>query len=160
MKIRAAAIEDCSECARIYNQNLGTASMYLTPRSSDYFVEIFKSLSARESMKIITHDNTILGFSLIQKYSPKEGYRYACETSTYLDKIHQGKGIGSQFKKHVIEECKQLGYKYIVARIVSSNAGSIHYNIKLGYRIVGIQKGIGNFNGKPIDVTIMEYHIT
>ncbi|NNF35801.1 MAG: N-acetyltransferase [Saprospiraceae bacterium] len=147
------------DITRIYNQNLGTASLYLTPRPTSYFSEIMDQLSDKERFKILLLDNEMIGWSLIQLYSPKEGYRYACETSTYIDQPHHGKGHGSFFKKEIMKECGRLGFKYILARILSENEVSIQYNVKLGYRIVGIQKKIGRVKDRWVDVTIMEYHI-
>ena len=147
------------DIARIYNQNLGTASLYLTERSISFFSDLLDSLKENEQFKILIQGDVLLGWSLIQLYSPKEGYRYACETSTYIDQVYIGQGHGSFFKKEIIKMCKELGFTYILARVLTENAASIHYNLKLGYRIVGVQKNIGNVNGKWIDVTIMEYHI-
>lgn len=147
------------DITRIYNQNLGTASLYLTPRSTDYFSEIMNQLDERERFKILLLDGKMIGWSLIQLYSPKEGYRYACETSTYIDHPFHGKGHGSYLKKEIIKECDKLGFKYILARILSENEASIQYNLKIGYRIVGIQQKIGRVDDRWVDVTIMEYHI-
>lgn len=147
------------EITQVYNQNLGTASLYLTPRTTAYFSEIMDQLSDRERFKILLLDDEMIGWSLIQLYSPKEGYRYACETSTYIDHPYQGKGHGSYFKKQIIKECGKLGFKYLLARVLSSNEVSIQYNLKLGYSIVGVQKKIGRVEDQWVDVTIMEYHL-
>jgi L-amino acid N-acyltransferase YncA len=42
---------------------------------------------------------------------------------------------------------------------MSQNKTSIHFNLSLGYRIVGEQKGIGWVHGEVKDVTIMEKHL-
>ena len=159
MRIVEAIIRDVEKITRIYNQNLGTASMYLTPRTSDFFIDIINKLDDNERFFVLRDHDKIIGWSLIQKYSSKEGYRYTCETSTYIDNKYQGQGYGTHLKKEIIHQCEILGYRYILARIVTANDISIKYNLKLGYSIVGVQHGIGNVNGKSIDVTIMEYHI-
>ena len=158
-KIVDATETHVPDITRIYNQYLGSATMYLTPRKESYFIHLLENLDEREGLKILKADDLLLGWSLIQKYSPKEGYRYACETSTYIDQPYLGKGHGSYLKKHIIKECSNLGYKYIVARILSDNKVSIQYNLKLGYKIVGIQKNIGMVNDQWVDVTIMECHL-
>ena len=159
MVIIDASEEDIKEITRIYNQNLGTASMYLTPRDPEFFLDIIQNLGSNERLLKLADNDNLLGWSLIQKYSSKEGYRFVCETSTYIDHQYHGKGYGTHLKKEVINRCKELGFKYILARVVSANEVSIKYNLNLGYSIVGIQKRIGNVNGEWVDVTIMEYHI-
>ena len=160
MRIIDATIQHCHDLARIYNQNLGTASMYLTPRKPEFFKELIENLESNERFIILYDQDKLIGWSLIQKYSPKEGYRFTCETSTYIDEPFHGKGYGTLLKKEVIKECGRLGFKYILARVVSKNEISIKYNLKLGYKIVGVQKKIGNVNGEWIDITILEYHIS
>ena len=92
----------------------------------------------------------------IKKYSERKGYQFACETAVYLDQDQLSKGLGTKLKKSVIQYCKDLGYKHLVAKIQADNEVSVHYNERLGYEIVGTQKRIGFANGKWKDVVIMQ----
>lgn len=159
MKIRKAQLQDCELAADIYNNYLGTATMDLDKKEGSFFHHYIENEADREEMYIAEINGKIIGYSVIKKYSPKLGYQYACETSTFFHPDYINKGYGSTFKKFILEKCKQLDYKNIVARIFASNSRSIEYNLKLGYTMVGIQKNIGYVNGKWEDVAVMEYLI-
>ena len=92
----------------------------------------------------------------IKKYSWKEGYRFAGETSVFLDEKYRGQGLGYLLKKELVGQARQLGYKHLVARIMAHNKVSIHYNLKLGYEMVGVQKQIGFTDGQWVDVAILQ----
>ncbi|MBT8218937.1 MAG: GNAT family N-acetyltransferase [Bacteroidia bacterium] len=156
MIIRKAIKDDLETVASIYNQYLGVSTMDLDPLTGDDFSALLHAES--EKLFVGCLDDTIIGWSAIKLYSKKQGYQKCCETSTYIFKQFLGKGYGTQFKKFILEECKNLGYTHILARIFSKNKKSISYNLKLGYEIVGVQKDIGYVNGEYLDVTIMQYN--
>jgi phosphinothricin acetyltransferase len=159
IQLRKATIKDAQQLARIYNQYLGIATLHLDPVSEKYYQNIISSLQTREEVWVAEQEDKIIGWSIVKYYSPKEGYHYSCETSTFFDRNYLGKGYGKQLKTHILNRAKGLGYKYVVARIMSQNKTSIHFNLSLGYRIVGEQKGIGWVHGEVKDVTIMEKHL-
>jgi phosphinothricin acetyltransferase len=162
MDIRETQLMDCARLAEIYNQYLGITTFDLTPKSADHFQQTLISLSAKEKMYTawLPTDRSreqIIGWGAIKKYSEREGYRFTCETSVYLDGAYRKQGFGTQMKKCLIEQCRTLGYRYLVAKVLARNQHSIDYNVKLGYRVVGTQKRIGQVQGEWLDVVIMEY---
>lgn len=157
--IRKASISDAGLISGIYNQYLGISTLHLIPVSSEYYEEIISGLSEREELWVGIVDELLVGWSIVKYYSPKEGYQYACETSTFFDKNFKGKGYGKTLKKHILDRAKKLGYRYAVARIMSENKTSINFNLSLGYRIVGEQKGIGYAFGEDKNVTVLEKHL-
>jgi len=91
----------------------------------------------------------------VKKFNTREKL-YVLKTAVYLTASELGKGYGSAMKKHIIEACRSMDYKHLVAKIFATNQGSINYNLKLGYTIVGTQSKIGFRNGQWQDVTIMQ----
>lgn len=117
------------------------------------------AFNERERLYVLRHEQTVLGWGIIKKYSTRHGYRFAGETAVYLRPEARGQGFGSTMKRHLIEVCRQLKYRHLVAKIFASNQGSIDYNLKLGYELVGRQKEIGFKNGEWMDVVILQYII-
>lgn len=157
LQIREATTQDCHHVAAIYNNYVGKATMDLKPKSGNYFESFLKTKSKQEVIYIAHLSDTIVGYSIIKKYSDREGYRFTAETSTYLAPEHLRKGYGKIIKKHVLDECKARGLKHIVAKIWSSNKSSIDFHESIGYSIVGNQQQIGFVDGQWQDVTIMQY---
>ena len=157
LKVREAKMEDAHAICSIYNQHLGEATLDIQPLSPDYYTQFLSTKSELEKLYILCSKDQIIAFSQIKKYSPKKGYQFTCETSTFFEKAYIGRGFGSKLKQFIIEECGKLGYQHIVARIMAANKVSIDYNLKLGYEIVGVQKKVGFVDGQWHDVVMMQY---
>lgn len=155
-QIRAAKTSDLSVVASIYNHFLGIATMDMEKQHPDDYAGYIDANNKKEELWILEDNDQILAWGLIKKYSNRYGYRFTCETSVYCHHEHCGRGFGSELKTHLINRCKDLGYKHLVAKIGSDNEVSIKYNLKMGYSIVGTQKRIGEINGEWKDVTIMQ----
>lgn len=156
--IRPATLKDCAVIASINNEHIakGLSSMETEPKTTDHFENLMNNFNDRELIQCLVLDNEVIGWGIIKRYSEREGYRTACETTIYLRSNIMRKGFGTKMKLSLIEKCKELGYHHLVAKIFSTNIASIEYNRKLGYEVVGVQKEIGNINGKWLDVTIMQ----
>ena len=156
LRFREARSEDCPKIAEIYNTYLGKSTMDLEIKTGTYYEQILSSQGIMEELWV-AEETEILGWGIIKKYSDREGYKYTGETSVYLDQNHLNKGIGKKMKKHLMDRCEKLGYHHLIARIFTENEVSINYNLKLGYRLVGVQKEAGYVHGEWKDVTILQY---
>jgi L-amino acid N-acyltransferase YncA len=156
--LRTANFADTQSVADIYNQYIknGLSTMDRELKTADDIQSWLESFSDRETLLVLEKNDQIIGWGIIKKYSEREGYRYACETAVYLDAGEVGQGYGTFIKKAIIERCREMDYHHLVAKIFSDNKGSIVYNQKLGYEIVGEQKEIGERNGEWMNVTIMQ----
>jgi L-amino acid N-acyltransferase YncA len=150
-----AAIADIYNC---YVQD-GNQTMEERIHSPEDIANWISHFNERERLLVLKKEDKVLGWGIIKKYSTRAGYRYACETAVYLQPGEIRKGYGSLMKKRLITHCKALGYHHMVAKIFATNLGSIVYNQKLGYEIVGTQKEIGYKNGQWMDMVIMQYII-
>jgi L-amino acid N-acyltransferase len=159
IKIEIAESDDFQQIAAIYNEyiSLGTATMQETLHDAEMIQSWVDNFNKREKLYVLKKNKIVIGWGIIKRYSDREGYRFACETSVYLTQNELRKGYGSLMKRFIIAECKTLNYKHLVAKIFASNKASIDYNLKLGYSIVGIQKEIGFRHGEWVDMAIMQY---
>lgn len=159
--IREAIETDYQKIADIYNEyiTLGTSNMEETLKTATDIADWTKKFHNREKLYVFTDQEIVIGWGIIKRYSDREGYRFACETAVYFTETELGKGYGTQMKKFVIEACKKLQYKHLVAKVFATNTASIAYNEKLGYTIVGRQHQIGYRNGQWLDMIIMQYVI-
>lgn len=161
IEILEAASADFHTIAMIYNEfiSLGTATMDETLKTTDDILGWVQKFHKREKLYVIKENDITIGWGIIKRYSDREGYRFACETAVYITASKLGMGYGTRMKKHLIKICKKLNYKHLIAKIFANNEGSIAYNLKLGYTVVGTQKQIGFKNNQWQDVAIMQYII-
>ena len=159
--IELASPNDFEHIASIYNEYIliGKSTMEEEIHTAQHIQNWVTKFNDRERLYVIKEDNIPFGWGIIKKYSDREGYRFACETAIYITQSKLRKGYGSLMKQHLISECKALDYRHLVAKIFAKNKGSILYNQRIGYTIVGTQKDIGFRNGKTVDIVIMQYLI-
>ena len=156
--IRDCTLEDAAAIAEIYNEHilLGTSSMDNETKSVADMENQIRGFNEHETILVMERSKEILGWGIIKRYSDREGYRVTCETSVYLRTRETRKGYGSRMKKTLIERCKEYGYHHLVAKIFAVNEGSLTYNSRLGFEVVGRQREVGFRNGKWQDVVIMQ----
>lgn len=156
ISIREARMSDCDAIAEIYNLYLGKATMDLEIKSGNYYQHWLKNKSERELLMVSCDKDKVIAWGIIKKYSDREGYQYAAETSVYVTTQYQNQKIGSNLKTKLITLAKELNYRHLVAKIWANNQVSIDYNLKMGYELVGIQNKIGYVNDQWIDVAILQ----
>lgn len=161
-KFVPATPADYVAIADIYNIYIrdGKQTMEEKIHSAEDIAAWTKKFHSREGLFVLKKADTVIGWGIIKRYSDRAGYRFTCETAVYLHNDFLGKGYGSYIKRQLIEICKKWEYHHLVAKIFAVNTGSIIYNEKLGYEIVGRQKQIGFKDGKWTDVVIMQLIIT
>lgn len=157
-KIRLAQEKDYAIIASIYNEfiELGNATMEEEIHSEANIAAWVKKFNDREKLYVLVDNEQVIGWGIIKRYSDRKGYRFACETAIYLTSSELRKGYGSMLKNYLIEECKRMDYRHLVAKIFAINEASINYNLKIGYTIVGRQNNIGFRNNQWQDVVIMQ----
>ena len=161
VEIKEVTASNFKAVADIYNEFIlsGAATMDETLKTVDNIAGWVRDFHDREKLYVLQENGTTVGWGIIKRYSDREGYRFACETAIYLTSDKLGKGYGTMMKKHLIEICKKLNYKHLIAKIFAKNKGSIAYNEKLGYTVVGTQNQIGFKNNTWVDIVIMQYII-
>jgi len=156
--IRKAEKKDSQSIARIYNEYVkqGTSTMESEKNLEDIHQWI-KNYTNREGLYVFESENKeVKGWGILKKYSDRHGYRFACETSIYVDVNYRREKIGHQINKFLIEKAKELNYKHMTVKIFALNTSSINFFTKYGYAIVGKQNRIGFLNNNWIDMVIME----
>lgn len=153
-----ATPEDYSTIADIYNVYVrdGKQTMEEQVHTTEDIANWAKKFHDREGLFVLKKKDKTIGWGIIKRYSDRAGYRFTCETAVYLHSDHLGQGHGSYVKRELINICKDWNYHHLVAKIFAVNTGSIIYNEKLGYEVVGRQKEIGFKDGKWTDVVIMQ----
>jgi len=81
---------------------------------------------------------TVVGYCYLSEYRPgRQALESIAEISYYIDFEHHHKGIGSKLTQHTIHAAKKLGYKNLLAILISCNNGSIALLKKYGFELWG-----------------------
>lgn len=158
MLVRKYKNSDCQAIADIYNQAIIRGGITMDERcySAQDIQSIVHKFNERETILIGEHENRIIGWGKISRYSDRLGYSVCCETSIYLSCLATGQGYGSTLQTVLLTKAVEFNYHHVVAKITAVNQSSIKFHQKFGFEIVGIQKEIGFMRGSWYDVVIMQ----
>lgn len=157
-EIREGTVADAAAIAEIYNESVAAADATMDdrPKSAEEVQRQIEGFGEREGYLVLEVDGRVLGWTVLKAYSPKGGYRFCRETSTFLRRSEMRKGHGSRLERAAIERCRQLGIHHVIARIFADNLASIRFHERFGYELVGIQREIGYLGGRFRDVAVMQ----
>lgn len=101
-------------------------------------------------------DGKVAGYASYGDWRAFDGYRHTVEHSVYVDEECRGAGAGLALMQALIERAKRGGVHVMIAAIEAENLASIRLHEKLGFRLVGIHREVGQKFGRWLDLAAME----
>lgn len=149
--IRRAVKEDLPEITGIYNQAIasGRATADIQPFSAEQREGWFSiNENDRTPVYVYERDGAVVGYSYLSGYRQgRKALETISEISYYVDYRHHGRGIGSGLMQYTIDRAKELGYKNLLAILLSCNDGSVALLEKYGFVLWGILPDIACLGG-------------
>jgi L-amino acid N-acyltransferase YncA len=160
IQIRRAKREDCPGILEIYNDAVftTTATYDYKPRTLDHR-EAWYDDHQRTGFPIFVatnEDQRIVGWSALNRFHDRAGYRFTSENSIYIAADHRGRGIGKLLLKPLIDAGQELKLHAIIAAIDGDNQASIRLHEGFGFEKVGHFKKVGFKFNRWLDVVYME----
>ena len=110
IRIRPALRSDCPEILEIYNEAVlnTTASYDYEPRTLEHRQHWFDDHhQAGLPIFVAVNDSArIVGWSALNRYHDRKGYRFTSENSVYIAPDYRGQGIGKQLLAPLIESAR------------------------------------------------------
>ena len=128
----------------------------------DFFYNFCKNiLTLNLPFLICEQNNQIIGFTYLNKFREKSGYRFAFENTIYVHDAHTRQGIGYKLLKELLNDSKKnKNIKFIIAVIGSRGSkGSLILHEKLGFKKTGVLKKIGFKNNNWIDCIFLQKNL-
>lgn len=160
IEIRSARREDCPAILEIYNDAVltTTATYDYQPRTLEHRESWFED-HQRTGLPIfvaVNESRRIVGWSALNRYHDRMGYRFTSENSIYIAADQRGRGIGKLLLEPLIGAAKRLGLRVIIAAIDANNGASIKLHERFGFETVGRFKNVGYKFNRWLDVVYME----
>lgn len=160
MLIRPAVRSDLNAIQAIYAVEVleGTGSFETTPPDLQDIERRYRDvLEAGLPYVVADIGGDVAGYAYAHPYHSRSGYRLTVETSIYIARDHQRRGLGSAMLEEVLKACITAGKREMVAVIGdSANQGSIRVHEKAGFRLVGTLQGVGFKFRRFLDVVMMQ----
>ncbi len=153
--IRPAAADDAQHIARIYNHYIANTVITFETESvdaGDMAERVAETLAIPLPWLVAEADGKLLGYAYASKWKGRCAYRYAVESTIYLDPNAIGNGAGTRLYEALIEETRKLGMHAMIGGIALPNDASIRLHEKLGFEKIGHFREVGYKQERWVDV--------
>lgn len=140
MNIRSALPTDLPAILEIYNE-----AVLNTTATADYDLQTLEArtnwyeerMAAGYPVFVAEKDGKVTGWSALNPYKPRIGYRFTAEVSIYIAPDYRGQGIGKALLPPLISAARAQGLHTLVAVIDGSNEISMRLHARFGFDKVG-----------------------
>jgi L-amino acid N-acyltransferase YncA len=153
-KIRDASADDAAACAAIYAPFVaGTViSFEAVPPSPEEMGRRIAEAVRTHAWLVAEARGLVIGYAYAHPFAPRAAYRWACETSIYLDAEHRGQGVGRALYQVLLDRLAGRGYRTVLAGMTLPNDASAGLHLSLGYQPAGVYQRVGWKNDAWHDV--------
>ena len=148
--IRQATIKDLSSITKIYNQAIesrkavGDTAVFTAAQREPWLAS---HNGTRTPVFVYEDCGAVVGYCYLSEYRPgRQALESTAEISYFIDFNHHRKGIGSKLVQHMIGAAGELGYKNLIAILLSCNEGSIALLKKFQFEQWGTLPDVANID--------------
>jgi len=87
--------------------------------------------------------SNIVGYAYAGPFRTRTGWRFTCENSIYLRPGYERQGLGKALLNELLNRCRAVGYRKMVAAISIDGSGKHAQNDGLGLASVNLHKSCG-----------------
>ncbi len=158
--VRSATAADLPAILEIYNDAVlhTTASYDYEPRTLEHRIAWFEEHQKNNHPVFVAVNDAgrITGWSALNKFHDRVGYRFTTENSVYVAADQRGLGVGKLLLAPLIDSARARGLHAIIAVIDADNEASLRLHARFGFERVGHFKQTGFKFGRWLDVVYME----
>ena len=152
--IRKVKPDDAHNIALIYNYYIENSAITFetVSVSSEEMACRIADISGRYPFFVFEESGRVVGYCYVSSWKKKAAYSKTVESTVYIDRDYQGKGIGRALMKELIDELRAKSFHAVIACITIPNPSSIKLHEEIGFRKVSEFREVGNKFGKWLDV--------
>jgi phosphinothricin acetyltransferase len=152
MLVRDLCPDDWTEVAAIYHDGMrdGMATF-------ETEVPSWEDWHASHTQRVVAEiDERVIGWAALSPVSSRWAYRGVAESSVYVSRDAQGKGVGRALMQELIARSERAGIWTLQTSIFPENNASLRLHDSVGFRVVGVRRAIGKRDGLWRDTVLME----
>lgn len=157
--LRPAVFQDLEALLEIVNHAIAhtTANYSYEPQTLEAQRLWLQQRQAQQFPVIVAEENgVVIGYGSYGTFREKIGYQYTVEHSVYVREGQQGKGAGGLLLRELIDIATRQNVHVMVGAIDASNALSIAFHQKHGFRECGVIHQAGFKFGRWLDLLFMQ----
>jgi phosphinothricin acetyltransferase len=155
IEIRAATAEDAEAILRIYNHYVANsvATFEEEPVELPAMVERMQKVAqARLPWLVAVEQGSVVGYAYAAPWQQRSAYRFAAESTVYIDPSATGRGLGSLLYAELLPAIRARGIRSVIGGIALPNDASVRLHEKLGFEKVSHFKEVGFKFERWVDV--------
>ena len=158
MEVRLARPDDAEAMRSIYNREVtgSTVTFDLVPRTLADQLAWLEERSGAYAAIVAVEGEEVAGFASLSPYRDRPAYRTTVEDSVYVERNHQGRGVGRLLLTELMDRATESGFHAVMARIVGGHEASIALHRSLGFEVVGTEREVGRKFRRWLDVVLMQ----
>ena len=154
MQVRRATAEDAAAVAAVYNQGIEErGATFQTERQP---AEAFAERIASGVVGVAEEGGRVLGAAWSSTYDAAPYYAGVREVTVYVDRDARRRSAGRALLGWLADEARAAGGYKLVAKVFTTNSGSLALFGACGWRTVGTHERHGRLEGEWKDVTVLE----
>ncbi|MCL6271211.1 N-acetyltransferase family protein [Sansalvadorimonas sp. 2012CJ34-2] len=147
--IRDIGPQDIQAITRIYNH-------YIQHSTSTFEEQLVTEKQIEERVRkvtdsfpisypwlVATEKGDVVGYAYASPWKERSAYRFACETSVYMDSTSHSRGTGSLLYRELLAQLASLGITTAIGVITLPNPRSIKLHERIGFQQVGHLHKVG-----------------
>ena len=157
LRIEPMTVADWADVRRIYAQGIATGDATLEREAPDW--DHFDRSHPTECRLVARTeaDGPVLGWTALGQYSARRVYSGVAWESIYVAEDARGRHLGQALLQALIPASEAAGYWTLFAGVMAENKASLALHRSVGFRRVGIQRGMGKDGaGRWRDVVLLE----
>ena len=154
-RIRPALAEDAGRIAAIYNHYIAESCITFETEpvsEADMATRIRDTLAVPLPWLVAEDSGHVAGYAYASKWKGRCAYRFAVETTIYLDPDTTGDGLGTKLYAELVDAVRAASMTTAIGGIALPNDASIRLHERLGFRKVGHFERVGYKHDTWVDV--------
>lgn len=153
-EIRRATPADVPSIAKIYNWYVAhtVVTFEEEPVSDREMSRRLDEVLANYDWLVLVRGGRVAGYAYASRFRERAAYRWATESTIYLEHGLEGQGLGTALYGALIGKVFALGYRHLIGVIALPNEASVRLHDRLGFAKVAHYVRVGRKLGRWIDV--------
>ncbi|HEX4428027.1 MAG TPA: GNAT family N-acetyltransferase [Frankiaceae bacterium] len=160
--IRTSDVTDAAACAEIYAPYvISTAITFeIEAPTASQMAERIAAATRQHAWLVLEDDGVVAGYAYAHAFAARAAYRWACETSIYLEMGRRRTGAGRALYAELFARLADRGYRRAIAGMTLPNDASVGLHTAVGFEPMGVYRQIGWKNNGWHDVAWVQKTIS
>src|ERR1700750_3249893 len=135
---------DAAACAAIYAPHVegGVVSFEERAPGEAEMAARIERYGASHAWLVAEREGGVAGYAYATAFNERPAYRWSASVSVYIAEDARGQGIGRALYVALFERLRERGFRMACAGITLPNAASVGLHESLGFRLVGVNRGM------------------